>query len=374
MTTTTTTPLMEAAAAVATPLSNALQSAQVIGSLWMVSSALLTTYSTTTFLKYQHPPLVVDKAALNNNNNNNNSMFRSRRRNKNKSLAKTSTQLLPQLLPPLPRPALLTLFRFGGSLLLGLLMHPDLQITKRIRETLAAAPVFAVPAAFLFVANYANSIALNRIGISLTYTSKCAIPIFTVLATWFLDGPAALPGTATLLSLVPIAGGIAFASWDSPVFEPTGFAFAMLSSSAQTALNVSSKKALSRTGLSGPEGQRAMVAVGLVITMVTFWLENLASDRVQNKNKDDATQQRLPPAWLTIMAFASYHLEYLYSFMFVRLVQPVTYGACDAVRRLSIIISGHYMFDNDRFTRLNILGIGLALLGALSYAISSHIF
>ena len=344
---------------------------KVIGGLWMVSSALLTTWSTTTFLKYQPPDTV---SSSNGNNKNKIKKLSSRNPLATATSSTKSNNLLTSKLLKLPRPALLTLFRFGGSLLLGLLLHTDVHIVKRVQETLAAIPDFAVPAAFLFVANYANSIALNRIGISLTYTSKCAIPIFTVLVTWLLDGAGALPNLPTLLSLLPIAAGIALASWDSPVFESKGFGFAMLSCSAQTALNVSSKKALIKTGLSGPDGQRAMVAVGLAITAVYFLLHAPSAADSGDDNSLSDVLKRPPPSWLAAMAFTAYHLEYMFSFMFVKLVQPITYGACDAVRRLSIIISGHYMFGHDRFTKLNIVGIAMALMGALSYAISSHAF
>ena len=93
-------------------------STNVVGGLWMASSALLTTYSTTKFLKYKHAdnnPLVPSKKRLH-----------------------------------LPRPALLTLFRFGGSLLLGLLLHPDLQLLQRIQNTLSALPSFALSCLSLY--------------------------------------------------------------------------------------------------------------------------------------------------------------------------------------------------------------------------------
>jgi len=328
---------------------------KVVGGAWMLSSALLTTYSTTRFLKYQHG----NTASTTNPGT------------PIKALQKVKENTPKHHSPlwlflHLPRPVLLTLYRFGGSLLLGLLLHPNFQLIQRVRDTVAVIPDFALPAAFLFLANFTNSIALNRIGISLTYTTKCAIPIFTVILTFFLDGASALPSIPTLLSLVPIATGIAMASWDSPVFETKGFGFAMVSSSAQTALNVCSKKAMAKTGLSGTDGQRAMVAFGLVIAIATTLLLN------NNSNGDDPETRRPPPGWLSLMALSAYHVEYVLSFNFVKLVAPIAYGASDAVRRLAIIISGHYMFGHDSFTRINILGIATALLGALCYAITSH--
>ena len=78
-----------------------------------------------------------------------------------------------------------------------------------------------------------------------------------------------------------------------------------------------------------------------------------------------------PPAWLAWFAVVSYHVEYILSFIFVKLVEPITYGTCDAIRRLAIIVSGHKMFGGEPFSKLNLAGIGMSLLGALAFALSS---
>ena len=44
-----------------------------------------------------------------------------------------------------------------------------------------------------------------------------------------------------------------------------------------------------------------------------------------------------PPCWLAGLAVVAYHLEYVLSFSFVGLVEPIAYGTCDALRRLLII-------------------------------------
>jgi hypothetical protein len=103
---------------------------------------------------------------------------------------------------------------------------------------------FSLPAIFFFTTNYCNFIALDRIGISLAYTSKCLIRLITVIFTLLIDGVVALPPTLALLMLLPIASGVALASWKSPTFEKGGFLAAIASSTAQAALNVSSKLAL----------------------------------------------------------------------------------------------------------------------------------
>jgi hypothetical protein len=222
---------------------------------------------------------------------------------------------------------------------LGLTAYPNLHIVDRIRETtLELLPQFALPAVFLFIANYSNAISLNRIGISLTYTSKCAIPLITLFLAYRLDGVDALPSVPILLTLVPIALGIATASWNHPTFEILGFLAVFVSCTAQSALNVTSKHVMKRLGVGGPLAQRSMVAVGLAITSVLSFFQVFSRKELQLSGDNH------PPAWLALMAVTAYHVEYLLSFSFVNLVARITYSACDATRRLGIIISGHCMF------------------------------
>jgi hypothetical protein len=202
-----------------------------------------------------------------------------------------------------------------------------------------------------------------------------------------LDGVNALPNVPTLLSLIPIAFGIAAASWSAPTYELIGFIMACISATAQSALNVTSKRSLARAKLTGPIGQRTMVAVGLLctvminliqITMITLQRRRLSKQSLSNQNDDKlkykqyattAIQADTPPLWLTLMAMVAYHVEYLLSFIFVTLVGPITYGTCDAIRRLCIILFGRIFFGGDPFTKLNTIGIATALMGALSYSI-----
>ena len=291
---------------------------------------------------------------------------------------------LPHL--SLSRSTLLTLYRFSGSLLIGIIIGTtgDLRmssIVQRIQQTYQLCPSFVWPALFLFIANYANSISLDKMGISLTYVTKCAIPLFTVFLTAILDGISALPSLKVLLTLVPIAGGIATASWNHPHFELAGMVAALTSCLSQAALNVSSKKTMAKLGVSGPVAQRCMVAVGLLIAIMYSSLQlmtALSSKTTNDSNSIDISQQQQeltqvhPPVWLTLAAVLAYHIEYMLSFIFVTLVAPVTYSACDAVRRLSIIVTGHYMFGGPPFTVLNKLGIACALLGALGYSLLNH--
>lgn len=379
----------------------------IIGSSWMFSSIVFSTYYTTEFLKYDVQEKTADfpasarkqlsilprtvvspnKSTIATTTNNNNNQKNTSRRNK-----EGCGKVLTSFLYNMSRPQLLTLYRFSGSLLLGIFLHTDfMNWNKRLAHTISYMQDFSLPAIFLFTANYCNSIALDRIGISLAYTSKCLIPLITVVFTLFVDGIVALPPNLALLMLVPIATGVALASWKSPTFETYGFFAAIASSTAQAALNVSSKRALIKTGISGLEAQRSMAAVAflLAIGMSVQSFISGGGGAAKNhrhggksfKRKDDegekkhpplgATRRTLPPLGLSMAAAASYHFEYVLSFLFLKLVQPIGYGTCDAIRRLGIIMAGRVFFGGEPFSLLNYAGIGMALLGAMGYSLVS---
>lgn len=356
-------------------MSNLLSDSKLpIGSAWFVTSVFLTTYSTTAFLKYKEPK----KDILPTNND-----FESRLE-KEKVPSKIQLKFL-SVVTSFNRPSLLTFYRFSISLLIGMLCHPKFWLVMdRVRDTMTTIPEFIIPAFFLFFANFCNAIALDRLGISLTYVSKCGIPVVTVLIMLLMEGAQSLPNIKALCSLIPIATGIACASWNSPIFELVGFLAAMSSCFLQAGLNYTSKKAMKRIVVTGPEAQRAMVAVGFVLTvglsLSKVLLEKglrLSGIKPSKRKKTDreiykkVKEMEHPPLWLTVMAAASYHIEYTLSFMVVRLVSPITYGTCDAIRRLSLIITGRKFFGGEPFTKINLFGIALALFGGLAYSISS---
>jgi hypothetical protein len=152
----------------------------------------------------------------------------------------------------------------------------------------------------------------------------------------------------------------------------------MLSSTAQAALNVSSKRALSYTKISGLDAQRSMASVAFIIAIFMSLQTSIKSKLKMNSDGDGTgvstksnVAASLPPFSLSLTAAASYHYEYVLSFIFLNLVQPISYGTCDAVRRLGIIVAGRAFFGGEPFSSLNYIGITLALLGATGYSIFS---
>jgi hypothetical protein len=125
-------------------------SSLAVGAAWMVSSSIFTTYSTTKFIRVanQHTAHPASWSALQRKGQDINEL--SRRRPFRRFLT-----VISQRLPPAN---LLTMYRFAGSLLLGICCHPDVGgATRRLQSTLAAVPALAIPAGFLFIANFCNS-------------------------------------------------------------------------------------------------------------------------------------------------------------------------------------------------------------------------
>ncbi len=147
-------------------LSSVSQNGLVVGSTWMLSSMVFTTYYSTAFLKYE--------SSRSKSND-----FKSRQFiSSMKSVSPTNR--FNVLTKYCSRPQLLTIFRLSGSFFLGIFGHPHFfQWRNRLQQSIQSMKDFMIPAMFMFLANFCNVIALDRLGIPLTYTSKCGIPILT---------------------------------------------------------------------------------------------------------------------------------------------------------------------------------------------------
>lgn len=93
---------------------------QIVGAAWFASSAIFTTYSTNKYLKYDDNTTQVKAFGLSPSN-------------------------------------ALTLWRFLGSLCLGLVVAPDFDVLGRLHQTYKLSRSFALSAIFLFIANLSNS-------------------------------------------------------------------------------------------------------------------------------------------------------------------------------------------------------------------------
>lgn len=273
-------------------------------------------------------------------------------------------------------PMLHTFIRFFGSAILGTI---TLLCTGEVQIHEIPVMVYEVsqPAILLWLANYANSMALQSAGITLTYVLKAGIPVFTVLVC-------ALSGEKfpflIYLSLLPICLGVGLACMGDLSFSPTGFVAGLVSALSQTFMNISIKSVRNKTGYSG---MKAFLGMTILSTLITFPFM-LASDVITQQSHIDSTSLSLNsfnkligtytslqagdswPLTLTAIASLAYHIEYVLNFIFVGFVSSVAFSVSDIARRISIITIGSFVFQK-KLSVMNWLGIAIALSGVLWY-------
>jgi hypothetical protein len=182
----------------------------VVGMAWMITSSIFTTYSTTRFIKYQKPiatsecyngntatPPILQRYGnklmhmnqrihhmvnpfhkKSNQQPNKEPIIQLVARNQEPSSFTSTTgsqhrypqqhhsppspqlqQLQHQQQQSLSPSSMLTLYRFAGSLLFGLILHRDVvgAFRERLYDTIMAIPTFLLPAICLFIANFTNT-------------------------------------------------------------------------------------------------------------------------------------------------------------------------------------------------------------------------
>lgn len=298
----------------------------VIGGLWFLSSALLSTWANTSYLLLFKDPL------------------------------------------------LHTFVRFGGSAVAGAmtLLSSGEVIWSEIPRLLINV---ATPAVLLWIANYANSLALQQAGITLTYVLKAGIPVFTVIVCTFNGQKFPF---IIYVSLIPICFGVALACMGDLSFNPIGFLAGIASAISQTFMNISIKSVRAQTGYSG---MKAFFGMAVVCTLITFpfmlFYEAIISVRQPQDLNLRSTEILLQvfdslrggdswPLLLTLIAALAYHIEYVLNFVFVGYVSSVTFSVSDIARRIAIITTGSVLFKKS-LTAMNWTGIVIALGGVLWY-------
>jgi drug/metabolite transporter (DMT)-like permease len=271
-------------------------------------------------------------------------------------------------------PVLHTLIRFAGSAIIGGLSR-QLSIDASRESVLQLMNTVAVPAVLLFIANCANSVALQAAGVTLTYVVKASIPVFTVLICYMRGQSFPF---LTYVSLIPICAGVALASASDMNFSTLGLVAALISALAQTLMNLSIKSIRTSTGMSGSTAFFGMTVVStLVILPIAIAHSVLEANgdgqfgRSSYSNIMETYEQyRAGNTWPLILVAAAalaYHIEYALNFVFVAYVSPVAFSVSDIARRIAIIITGATLF-NKVLTQSNWLGIIIALSGVLWYS------
>mmetsp|Transcript_9721 Transcript_9721/g.36477 ORF Transcript_9721/g.36477 Transcript_9721/m.36477 type:complete len:338 (+) Transcript_9721:129-1142(+) len=293
----------------------------------------------------------------------------------------------------------LTMTRFVGSLLLGfaqqVLVAASARPTKRsgslslTSDALMSPPrlfkkhakTYLLPALSLLSANLFNSMALKNTGITITYVTKCVIPIFTSLLCLLGFGPHPSKNLSSIASMAVLCTGIALASAGNSSFHLPGFIFALISSISQSFLTVFSKQASNASGLTGPQAQFVMATLGLLglqgmqvvktIGATSLGRQTTVQIVEAAKTADEVRRGMTALAPLGALAAVAGYLEYSLNFGFISLVTPSFAAVVDGVRRAGIVTAGNLMFAEAALSRWNHLGILLAITGGVAYSVSS---
>eukprot|EP00392_Amoebophrya_sp_AT5.2_P000605 g606.t1 len=230
----------------------------------------------------------------------------------------------------------------------------------------------------MVVMNVSNSVALVHVGVTLTYTVKATIPVWTCLYCYLVRGDKFAKDV--VLALVVSCVGVALASMGDLKFSWIGFFAALTSCLATTAFNLSSKILMSRLDESPVRAFATCLLNASVLASVLYSADlepyvGLKSFPVYAETYQSLQSNTSATPYyfllILVMTFTSYLLEYGANFAYVDMVSPVAFAITDIVRRIFTIIVNAVMYSNP-IGLLNATGILLSLLGALAYALLSQ--
>ena len=271
------------------------------------------------------------------------------------------------VLKTVPLPLTCTLVQFGVGSLFALLMYvTGLKKAPKVGKEvlLGVLPLAAVHT----LGNVFTNLSLSAVAVSFTHTIKAMEPLFSVLlSAIFLGVP---PTLLTVLSLLPIVGGVALASFTEASFSMWGFMTAMLSNLTFQSRNVLSKKLMiSKGGMDNIDLFSVITAMSFVL-LLPFALYadrgfNLTPAALAARGVGQETINNvLTKAFAAGLMFHGYQQL---SYMILQRVSPVTHSVGNCVKRIVVIVSSVLFFRNP-VSPLNGLGTAIALAGVFAYS------
>jgi len=271
------------------------------------------------------------------------------------------------VLKTVPLPLTCTLVQFAvGTLFAAAMYLSGLKKAPKIgKEVLIGVlPLAAVHT----LGNVFTNLSLSAVAVSFTHTIKAMEPLFSVLlSALFLGVP---PTLLTVLSLLPIVGGVALASFTEASFSMWGFGTAMLSNLTFQSRNVLSKKLMiSKGGMDNIDLFSVITAMSFVLLLpFALWADQgfnltpaaLAARGVAQETINDVLIKALSAGLM-------FHGYQQISYMILQRVSPVTHSVGNCVKRIVVIVASVLFFRNP-VSPLNALGTAIALAGVFAYS------
>ncbi|KAK8829869.1 hypothetical protein WA577_001261 [Blastocystis sp. JDR] len=199
-------------------------------------------------------------------------------------------------------------------------------------------------------------VSYGYIPVSLTHTVKALQPFFNVLIVFVWTGEGV--DKKTLLSLIPIVFGVAYASFTELEFNMVGFMSALVSTVVgvwqSVYLKMLMRMGLEKNFLHWCNGTFSWI---LLMPIVLYYEYRVGSWRNINFKH------------LIISSLVQY-LSSIASYYTMSLVTSLSYSIASTLKRVSIIISSVLYFGKS-ITLSNLFGIAVASFGAVLYNIQS---
>lgn len=222
------------------------------------------------------------------------------------------------------------------------------------------------PASMHAIGHIAANISFAAVAISLTHTVKTLEPAFNVVLSQLILGePTPAP---VVLSLLPIMAGVALASAGELSFNWLGFLSAMASNLTFGFRAVWGKLAMNKTLDSTAVYAYTTLISAAVCTPIALVMEGgkLAAG-AQAAIAVVGTQK----FYLDLLGVGLlYHLYNQFAFNTLQRVSPVSHGVCNVVKRIVIIFSSVFFF-NQTLTQQALVGTLIAIAGTYLYTETS---
>lgn len=277
-----------------------------------------------------------------------------------------------QVLKVYPFPATVTAFQFGCGTLLILLMW-GLNLYPRPKVTRSQFAAILPLAVIHTMGNMLTNISLGKVAVSFTHTIKAMEPFFTVVLSALFIGE--WPSLWVVLSLFPIVGGVALASFTEASFNWIGFSSAMASNLTNQSRNVLSKKFMVNK-------EEALDNINLfsIITIISFVLLAPVAILMEGVKFSPsylqfAASQGLNVRELCVRSLVAgfcFHTYQQVSYSILQMVSPVTHSVGNCVKRVVVIISSVIFFQTP-VSPINSLGTAVALVGVFLYSRAKRI-
>eukprot|EP01023_Acetabularia_acetabulum_P062518 TRINITY_DN7706_c0_g1_i1.p1 TRINITY_DN7706_c0_g1~~TRINITY_DN7706_c0_g1_i1.p1 ORF type:complete len:406 (-),score=54.68 TRINITY_DN7706_c0_g1_i1:206-1378(-) len=262
-------------------------------------------------------------------------------------------------------PVTMTLIQFGVGAVLSLLflMVGLVKRTKITQGTVVSCSPLAVAHT---LGNLLTNTSLGLVAVSFTHTIKALEPFFSVLLSFMFLGDA--PHPLVLLTLLPIVGGVAAASFSEASFNWAGFASAMGSNLSFQSRNVLSKKVMT-SDLKALDNKQLFSLITVLAFLIvlpvcllkegfTFYPAAMSALGIADPNT---------VIMKALRAGFFFHMYQQVSYMILEQVSPVTHSIGNCVKRVIVIVASVVVFQNP-VSQQNAIGTGVALFGVLLYS------